>query len=1183
MPRDESTVLLDRFTLGRRLGAGGMGEVFDAFDELFEERVALKVLKRDSPKDVDQFKREFRSIAELRHPNLVPLYEFFLENSMCFFTMELLSGYRLTELPPLPETAGPTGELLRLGSILYQASLGLDAIHARGWMHLDLKPENMLWTSDGRVVILDLGLARPTRWDPHAAPRAGTVPFMAPEQVGGTAFPASDWYGLGATLYTVFSQRYTFHGPQDDVLHRKQVERPLPVGSLCSVDPRLCAIVDDLLALEPEARPNGPQLRARLRAMGIPAPEPEARPTLPALELHAEQRAAIASWGARPQTALLELRGPSGVGKTIFVENLLEDHRERLVLRSCCRPEEHVPFKALDGPMEQICDWLLTVEDTGWRAGLVGSLPHAVFQVFPALLRLPGCPPHLRLPADRAAALEEAFFGVCGLFEEVCELRPILLWVDSYQWVDADSSPLLLRLLRSVPRGLLVLLSGHLEMDSLPRADYPFELIQLKSLTRQSFEQAMLGLLPAGLEEVWQQSGGLPFLLMGGVGGEGARRRLAALGAEERRMMELSSLAVGDLPLRVLLRALGETRGRRSQSLRRLVDLRLIRWVGGRGGLSPTHDQLRLQVCDDLSQHPAHRNELHKSLVVALLEEPSSDLQALFVHCLGAGMEQEALHYAREAAEAAESNLAFGTAARLYERILTLEGGSPQLWMRLAVCRRNTGALPEAAAAWEKAALLLQEEGEAELLDTCRWRAAEAWLHSGRWAEGRKELGAVLQRIGVKIPASSGWALLRASWFRARYFLGRWLGLHRRRTTSPGQEYRLDRLWSASTAFSMVEPLLSDALGAEHLLRVAAVSDAGRRARALGYEAAFEAAFGGRLTAVAERHLQEAFDTLPPGGAGPYDRAWLKLCACAVSGLQGRTTEAVAHGREAEQLFRLQCQGAEWEVAVLRNYLYANLWYSGEILDLQARLRAFDQSTARTQPFAASVHRLGMGAVARVVGDEAEETLKDAQELLDAWPARGFSTQHYFGMQVIVEALLYLGQPQEACDHAEKTWGLMNKAGFLSMEWVRNESLFLRARAHAMLRCSKGLRGVLPPPIAEALRSLDACPQPYARAFAALLRATDAAFTGQEVAEKLRAASATAQAAGLPILHLAAEHRLAIFLADVNSKYSIECALRARGVVHPQIFLCGMLPWPEAPRSRSEADPQKTRRVLTTI
>ncbi|HND33090.1 MAG TPA: hypothetical protein PLA94_23995, partial [Myxococcota bacterium] len=596
--------------------------------------------------------------------------------------------------------------------------------------------------------------------------------------------------------------------------------------------------------------------------------------------------------------------------------------------------------------------------------------------------------------------------------------------------------------------------------------------------------------------------------------GESLRRRLARLEGEERRILELSSLAVGDLPLRVLLRAVGDTAARRSQSLRNLLDLRLIRWVGNGGGLEPTHDRVRLAVNDTLSKQVEHRNELHKSLVLALLGEPSSDLQALFVHCLGAGLEREALDYAREAAEAAEANLAFGTAARLYERILSLEPGSAQLWARLAVCRRNIGALPEAAAAWEKASEFLGPTGDRELLDTYRWKAAEAWLHSGRWAEGRQGIHTVLQRIGVKIPGSSGWALLRASWFRARYFVGRWLRLHRPKPPSSVQEYSLDRLWSASTAFSMVEPLLSDALGAEHLLRVAGVADAGRRARALGYEAAFEANLGGRLTAVAERHLREAVELLPPDHAGPYDRAWLSLCACAVAGLQGRVTEAVAHGRESERIFRLQCQGAEWELAVLRNYLHANLWYSGEIKDLRTRLRTFDQSAASTQPFAASVHRLGMVAVARVVGDEAEEALKNARDLLENWPARGFSTQHYFGMQVIVEALLYLGRPQEACDHAEKTWGPMNKAGYLSMEWVRNESLFLRARAHAMLRCSKDLHGPVPGPVTEALRSLDACPQPYARAFAALLRASDAAFTGVEVAETLRLASSSATFAG---------------------------------------------------------------------
>jgi serine/threonine protein kinase len=183
----------ERFALVRELGAGSMGVVYEAIDRLSGARVALKALPFSDASAVSQFKHEFRSLAALVHPNLVSLYELVVEDDRWFFTMELVEGPDFLTwargargAPRDPPRAGLAFNTVvdeqRLRSAIVQLAEGVAALHDNGVLHRDLKPSNVLVRNDGRLAILDFGIAieigdaqRGSSADPRRAGRIGSL------------------------------------------------------------------------------------------------------------------------------------------------------------------------------------------------------------------------------------------------------------------------------------------------------------------------------------------------------------------------------------------------------------------------------------------------------------------------------------------------------------------------------------------------------------------------------------------------------------------------------------------------------------------------------------------------------------------------------------------------------------------------------------------------------------------------------------------------------------------------------------------------------------------------------------------------------------------------------------------------------------------------------------------------
>ena len=267
------------------LGRGGMGEVLAAFDEQLRRPVALKRLAgRESPEARARFWREARSLAALTHPGVVRVHAFGeAPDGSLYLAMERIEGRSLADLLDAPgdATASPPWPWSLSASLAMQLAEALDAAHAVGLVHRDVKPANVLVEASGRVRLVDFGLARATDGAEDRVTRTGAVlgtpAYMAPEQLEGTAVgPQADVFALGVVLYRLLSGVHPFtrdsaHATALAVSTAKH--RPLE-ERVPEVPASLVAVVESCLALDPGARPADAGAVARaLAEFAVPTAE----------------------------------------------------------------------------------------------------------------------------------------------------------------------------------------------------------------------------------------------------------------------------------------------------------------------------------------------------------------------------------------------------------------------------------------------------------------------------------------------------------------------------------------------------------------------------------------------------------------------------------------------------------------------------------------------------------------------------------------------------------------------------------------------------------------------------------------------------------------------------------------------------------------------------------------------
>ena len=248
-------VLAGRYRLRDRLGAGSMGEVWRATDEVLGRTVAVKLILPallDEPGFARRFLAEARAMASVRHPGVVAIHDFHAGDDGAYLVMEYADGEPVSKVLDRIDRIGAAAAM----DLVRQVALALQAVHDRGIVHRDVKPANLLLRTDGTVALADFGIALGA--GNTALTRSGAVLgtplYLAPEQVlGHPATPRSDVYALGVVAYECLAGRPPFVGENPLVVAMQRVQQPPPpLGP--DVPPAVASVVERALAADPLLR-----------------------------------------------------------------------------------------------------------------------------------------------------------------------------------------------------------------------------------------------------------------------------------------------------------------------------------------------------------------------------------------------------------------------------------------------------------------------------------------------------------------------------------------------------------------------------------------------------------------------------------------------------------------------------------------------------------------------------------------------------------------------------------------------------------------------------------------------------------------------------------------------------------------------------------------------------------------
>lgn len=1180
-----------RFRLERKLGAGGMGVVFAAFDRQRRELVALKTLLNTSPDAVSRLKREFRILADVTHPNLVGLYELVAERDECFFTMELVEGVDF-----LRAVRGPELDVPRLTHVLAQIADGVLAIQHAGKLHRDLKPSNVLVTPATRAVLLDFGIAAQLQATQGAEEGlVGTVPYMAPEQVSGRAEAASDWYAVGVMLYQALTGRLPYTGTPFEIIADKSARDPDPPNAAAlAVPEELVALSMALLSRDAGSRPGGVEVLARLGRKprrGWAAGASVANETAAiGRESHVAALEAAVADVSREHAVVVCVHGLSGFGKTSltqwFTRNRLPGRT--LLLQSRCYVRESVPYKALDGIVEQL-GWHLHSLPPNELRRFVPKHVNALLHVFPVLECLVGTQAEGVRPSglDPIQVRREAFDALRELLRQLAAARPVVLVVDDLQWGDAESALALQELLRQPgqPGALLIVTfrSHDIDTDAFIRslvqrartADPTLDVreIELGALSEEASRGLAERLLPDRssrkheIDNIVRESRGVPFLVEllsrysriahGATQGGAAVGDMVAAALTElpdgcRDLLEAVMVAGRPIDTAVVRDAAGVA-GNERGLVSALQSAYLVRPAGSAASVEPYHDRVRDAVVHKL---PASRlAEIHLRLARAMESHGTDEPETLSEHYLEGGERGLAAIHAARAASDASRKLAFERAATLYRRALELtpEATERTAWrVALADALANAGRGVEAARAYLHAATLAGVDAAA-----MHQAAADHLLRCGHVQEGLALVNQVAEAAGLGVQRSRMAALARILVSRGVLRLKDWRFTERAEHEIDRAELmRIDLGITLGTGLARVDGLRAadyHALAARHAL---AAGEPVRVTHAMLGEAAFACLRDGRTlpatlalidrAAASARRLRQ-----------PHLDGLVHLVKCMAYAHAGQFSAARPEAQRAEDIFRSQCVDVWRDIDLAQAYTFLSLYYMGELAEL-GRLVPHRLMEARDHDDRyAAADAVGRPSILSLARDDvagARDALvdirqPDAAHQLD-WP-------DYLRLFAETQVDLYAGEPASAWTRIQAGSSSLERTTITLVQSTRIEAVHLRARcALAAASETADHRLGLLQQARRASRRLRRERVPWAEALADLTVAAVAAQSRQASAIELTArASERLQACGLGLYAAAAGRRHGVLLGGGSGRAVIEGAdawMKQQGILSPE-------------------------------
>jgi serine/threonine protein kinase/tetratricopeptide (TPR) repeat protein len=1061
-----------RFEVLTRLGQGGMGAVYQVIDRSRNVRVALKSVGEVSGEGLLRFKREYRAVSAIRHPNLVELGELFEMDQRWFFTMELIDGVDFYSYvrgdgaandnaqPPVQE-AGPDplkGRALapssagfseaRLRRALAGLVSGVAALHAKGMLHRDVKPGNVLVSDEGRVVLIDFGLVTGLDRVKQMAEisMVGTVPYMSPEQAAQELLgPASDWYSVGVMLYECLTGRLPIDDAPLRLAMRKQLEVPPSPRSLVpDVPADLDALCVALLAIDPRKRPSVQEIHRRLHvdAHGLDL-RPSTNLSVASLpepfvgrsgELGQLARALADTLGGRQRSVCV--RGPSGIGKSALLRQFQTDLEasapDTLVLSGRCQEPRTVRYGALAGIMDGLGKWLKACP-----ADFVSTLLPAdislIASTFQVLERVPAVSqaPRARAAEDPQEKRRALAAGVRELLRRIAERFRTVVLLDDMQWSDEDSFHLLRELTRApdAPPLLLVYAAqtawdGTSERRRMsPDAD---DAIVLGPLAGAECRELVRRLGAGAAEEVAQpilaEAEGQPYLLEAlvhdrsdeAVAHGALERLLASLGPASRSLLEVIALAGAPITKRLAAEAAGIPPDDAHAELR---SLRAVRWVRSEGPLvsdrvALAHDRVRQSVLAAMSFE--RRESLHRA-IASVLDEARAEPDLLAHHYLRGGDRRQADQQLRKAVQRALSALAFDHAAALLEQRIELGGHGTEEERDLSIAHgdalASAGRGLEAAAAYASASA----RSSGTLAVDLQRRMAEQYLLGGRYDDGMKACAQFLAAFGSEFPATPRSALLQLVMLRARIAL-RGHGFKARQPEQVAQEElaHIDALWSMAKSLATHDVIRGQLFQSRGLLRALAAGEPSRVSRALSAEYVTVVVRSPERHKQAEELLVRAVELARELGS-PYALALTHYCR-GLGEFAGlcRFAEALDSMAQSLAILRSECRDVGWEMCQSVIISTRCRMLLGDWRALRDVSHECQQAAARGDVYLGLVLRGQVLSFLDLVDDRAAEAAAGVEEAFRPIERAPSPLNRFLRELAELKVLLYRGQAAQA-------------------------------------------------------------------------------------------------------------------------------------------------------------------------
>ncbi len=682
------------------------------------------------------------------------------------------------------------------------------------------------------------------------------------------------------------------------------------------------------------------------------------------------------------------------------------------------------------------------------------------------------------------------------------------------------------------------------------------------------------------------------------------RARVARLPEGSRRLLEIVAVSGGPLTQAdafraaalgdVLGDALGDARGdvrgdapggEAHKALALLRADHLLRSTGPRerDEIDTYHDRIRETVAASLSAQALA--ERHRRLATTLEAGSRFDPETVAVHFVGADDPVKAGHYYAVAADQAAEALAFDRAAKLYRLSLELcHGGEAEhrlLRSKLADALANAGRGGDAAREYLAATA---GASAAEALELQR-KAAMQSLISGHIDDGLRALATVLSAAGMKLAATPRRALFSLLFRRAQLRL-RGLKFRERDTSQVSAEElsRVDICWSVAVGLSIVDTIRAADFQTRNLLLALRAGEPYRIARALAWEAAHVANYGGKASRRTAQLLHAA-ETLAQRIQHPHALGLTTLSGGIAAYMEGRWRKARELSERAETVFRERCTGVAWELDTAQSFALWSLFFLGEVGELRARLPVLlKEARERGDLYAATNLGTFVGYLTWLAADDPEGARRDLGEVMGQWSQQGFHVQHLTGLMAQVQIDLYRGDGPAAWKRITGQWPALAGSLFLRVQVVRIFMLHLRARAAlaaatsppsgaARPESSKGVEALLRAAEKDA-RRIERERMAWAEPLARLVRAgVAAARRDRQAAIGLLAAAVTGlEAADMGLFASAARRRhgqlLAQLLAGEEGPILIGQAdawMTAQKIAHPARMAAMHAPGFEAP------------------